>query len=72
MEIEITPWEEVNQGVGATRNIRFVANLEVSQSINQDRHKTDHPLILSPSHTHTRTHTIYIYRVFLWVRPPRP
>ena len=27
-EIEITPWQEVNQGVGATRTIRFIANLD--------------------------------------------
>lgn len=28
-EIEVTPWEDVNQGIGATRSIRFIANLEV-------------------------------------------
>jgi hypothetical protein len=28
-EIEVSPWEDVNQGIGATRSIRFVANLEV-------------------------------------------
>lgn len=28
-EIEVTPWQEVNQGVGATRTIHFVTSLEV-------------------------------------------
>lgn len=36
-EIEVTPWEDVNQGIGATRSIRFVANLEVG-------HTNPHPL----------------------------
>ena len=27
--IEVTPWQEVNQGVGATRNIRLMTPLEV-------------------------------------------
>lgn len=29
-EIEVTPWQEVNQGVGATRTIHFFTSLEVS------------------------------------------
>lgn len=29
-EIDITAWEDVNEGVGATRSIRFMAALEVS------------------------------------------
>lgn len=28
-ELEVSPWQEVNQGVGATRSVRFVAPLEV-------------------------------------------
>lgn len=28
-QIEVTPWQEVNQGVGATRTIHFVTSLEV-------------------------------------------
>jgi hypothetical protein len=31
-EISISPWEEVSQGVGFTRTIRFTAKLEVGWS----------------------------------------
>ena len=45
-ELEMTPWQEVNQGVGATRSVRFVAPLEVACV-----------LFFSGLHTHGMTHT---------------
>lgn len=48
-ELQISPWQEVNQGVGATRSVRFVAPLEVRPY--RRRHSEPPPLPLSVLHT---------------------